>query len=90
MEGCALLPSELHRETAGEIVRDGKDGAAFSRDGDPARKDEGERMMTEEEVERMVQRLMQCLDCIYNSTDCEGEDDRNGDCKKFKSLEELS
>ena len=47
-------------------------------------------MMTEEEVERMVQRLMQCLDCIYNSTDCEGDDDRNGDCKKFKSFEELS
>ena len=47
-------------------------------------------MMTEEEVERMVQRLMQCLDCIYNSTDCEGDDDRNGDCKKFKSFEEMS
>ena len=51
---------------------------------------QGRRMMTEEEVERMVQRLMQCLDCIYNSTDCEGDDDRNGDCKKFKSFEELS
>lgn len=47
-------------------------------------------MMTEEEVERMVQRLMQCLDCIYNSTDCEGEDDENGDCTKFESVREMA
>ena len=50
--------------------------------------EQGRRMMTEEEVERIAQRLLQCLNCIYNSTDCEGEDDENGDCKKFDSFED--
>ena len=47
-------------------------------------------MMTEEEVEQMVQRLLQCLDCIYNSESCEGVDDRNGECVKFKPIKETS
>lgn len=42
-------------------------------------------MMTEE-MKRIAERLMQCLNCIYNSTDCDGEDDMNGDCKKFESV----
>ena len=46
--------------------------------------------MTEEEVERMVQRLMQCVKCVRNPKDCDGEDDENGDCIKYKPMGDLS
>lgn len=46
-------------------------------------------MMTEEEVERIVQRILQCLDCVHNSRICGNLDYRNGECKGFESIKEV-
>ena len=47
-------------------------------------------MITEEEVERIVQRIMQCLDCIHNSRTCGNLEYRNGECIGFESIEEVT
>lgn len=50
--------------------------------------------MTEEEAELFMQRvawrLAQCIMCANNPDDCNGEDDENGDCTKYKPRKDVS